>query len=173
MKTELKIVFTKSIVKIPIFSRLIMWWTNKPYSHVAREVIRHDWGAGYYQASEGNVNYEHESIFNTKHKIVAEYALLVDKELELEIRKSCWQECGKKYGMLQNLGIFLIDLGLISKNPWKEGRNCSELIYLKVLKKMCSKLNYNPDTIKPHEIEKIIKTHFKQNPNNTWELKGE
>lgn len=171
MKKSLKIVFTKSKKKFPLFSKLIMWWTNKPYSHVAREVIRQDWGAGYYQASEGNVNYEHESIFSKKHKIVKEYKLLVPKDLETEIRKACWQECGKKYGMLQNLGIALVDIGICKDTPWKDGRNCSELIYLKVLKNMIPELNYNPDTIKPHQIEDLIHQYFKQNSNGLWELK--
>ena len=168
---ELKIVFTKSKVRLPIFSKLIMWWTKKPYSHVAREVTRRNWGAGYYQASEGNVNYEHESVFYNKHELVREYTLIVDSLLELEIRKACWKECGKKYGMLQNVGIFLIDLGLIKDNPWKSGRNCSELIYLKVLKKMIPELNLNPDTIKPHEIEDIILNYFEKNQLDRWILK--
>ena len=159
---QLKIVFTKSKKKLPILSRLIMWWTRKPYSHVAREVIRRDWGAGYYQASEGNVNYEHESVFNRKHQIVKEYVLMVDQDLEMDIRKACWHDCGKKYGALQNIGIFLNDIGLCKDTPWKDGRNCSELIYIKVLKKMVPELDYNPDTIKPHHIEDIILEYFEE-----------
>ena len=157
---ELKIVFTKSKKKFPIGSWAIRWWTGQEYSHVAREVIRKDWGAGYYQASEGNVNYEHESVFFTKHKIVKEYTLMVSEELEMEIRKACWEDCGKKYGMMQNLGTALVDMGICKDTPWKDGRNCSELMYVKVFKKMIPELDYNPDTIKPHQIEEIISNHF-------------
>jgi hypothetical protein len=167
---ELKIVFTKSKKNLPIFSWLIMWWTKKPYSHVARQVIRRDWGAGYYQASEGNVNYEHESVFYKKHEIVAEYVVMVDPQLEMDIRRACWEDCGKKYGMWQNIGIFLVDIGLFKDTPWKDGRNCSELIYIKVLKKMVPELNRNPDTIKPHHIEDIIKDCFEEK-SGKWELK--
>lgn len=158
---ELKIVFTKSKKKFAILSKLIMWWTKQPYSHCAREVIRRDWGAGYYQASEGNVNYEHESVFNKKHEIIKEYTLMVDGELELDIRRACWEDCGKYYGTLQNVGIFLVDLGIFKDTPWKDGRNCSELLYLKIFKKLLPDLKYNPDTIKPHQIEKIILNYFK------------
>jgi len=157
---SLRLVFTKSIVKFPILSRGIMWWTDKPYSHVAREVIRRDWGAGYYQASEGNVNYEHANIFFKKHEVVKSYVLQVPAELEMSIRKACWEECGNAYGMMQNLGIFLVDIaakfGINMQNPWKKGRNCSELMYLKVLKPMFPELDYNPDVIKPHDIEEIL-----------------
>lgn len=159
---ELTIVFTKSKVKFPIMSRLIMWWTKKPYSHVARRVMRRDWGAGYYQASNGSVNYEHESVFYTKHEIVKEYTLMIDAELELAIRKACWEDCGKDYGIKQNIGIVLVDLNLTKDNIWKHGRNCSELIYLMVFKQLIPQLNYNPDTIKPHDIENIILKYFKE-----------
>ena len=171
MKTELKIVFTKSIVKFPFFSRAIMWWTGKPYSHVAREVKRRDWGSGYYQASEGNVNYEHENVFKKKHEIVKEFNLEVPKDLEMEIRRACWEECGNKYGMLQNLGIALVDMGICKDTPWKEGRNCSELMYVKIFKRMIPELDYNPDTVKPHEIEHIIYKYFYLNAHGLWCLK--
>ena len=171
-KTTLKLVFTRSIKPFPIMSKLIMWWTKKPYSHVAREIIRRDWGAGYYQASEGNVNYEHETVFSKKHKIIKSYTLEIDSELELNIRKHCWIDSGKKYGMMQNVGIFLIDIGLFKDNPWKEGRNCSELIYLKVLKKMIPSLDLNPDTVKPHHLEDLILEHFEKDENNRWHLKN-
>ena len=156
---ELKIVFTKSKKKIALFSRLLRWWTRKPYSHVAREVIRQDWGAGYYQASEGHVNYEHESVFHKKHEIVKSYTLMVDDHYEMSVRKACWEDCGKDYGVWQNVGIFLVDIGLLRDTPWKDGRNCSELIYLKVFHDLLP-LNYNPDTIKPHHLEDIILEYF-------------
>lgn len=162
MSQTLKLVFTKSKKKFPLFSRLIMWWTEKPYSHVAREVVRRDWGSGFYQASEGKVHYEFESIFYKKHEVVEEYTLLIDKELEMAVRRGCWHDCGKKYGFMQNVGIFLMDLGLFKDNPWKDGRNCSELIYLKVLKVMIPSLDYNPDTIKPHQLEGIINEYFEE-----------
>jgi hypothetical protein len=168
---ELQIVFTKSKKKMAIFSKLIMWWTKKPYSHVAKKVIRQDWGAGYYQASEGNVNYEHQLIFDTKHEIVKDFTLIIDTKLEMDIRKACWQECGNKYGMMQNIGIFLIDLGLLKKNPWKHGRNCSELLYVKVLKRILPHLDYNPDTIKPHHIEEIILECFEKQLDGRYTVK--
>lgn len=157
---DLKIVFTKSKLRFPVFSWAIMWWTKKTYSHVARHLTIRDWGVGYYHASEGKVNYEHESVFDKKHEIVKEYTLSIPEDLEIEIRKECWQDCGKKYGTKQNIGIFLVDLGLLKTNPWKEGRNCSELIYLRVFKNLIKGLRYKPDTIKPHHIEDIIHNNF-------------
>lgn len=111
-----------------------------------------------------------DKISQGKLQIVKEYKLLVDPNLEMEIRKACWHDCGKYYGMLQNIGIFLVDLGICKDTPWKSGRNCSELLYLKVFKQLITDLNYNPDTIKPHEIEEIILKYFK-NQEGHWVLK--
>lgn len=161
MKT-IEIVFTRSKKKFPIVSWLIMLWTWKPYSHVARGLEVQDWGKSYYQANEGKVNYEYHTSFNKKHKIVKIYRILVPEELDRNIRKACFQEAGANYGIMQNLGIMLVDIAALFgkkiNNPWKKGRNCSELLYLKVLKKMYPDLDYNPDTIKPHHIEEILTT---------------
>ena len=137
-----------------------MWWTGKNYSHVARSIEIRDWGQRYYQASEGKVNYEYEDYFMAKHHIVKKYELSISEDLDRDIKKACYKEAGNKYATMQNLGIVLVDIaaffGLKIKNPWKKGRNCSELIYTQVLKKMYPELAYNPDTIKPHQIDEIL-----------------
>lgn len=162
---ELEIVFTKSKKKFPIFSWLIRLWTWKSYSHVAKRHEVKDWGRAYFHANEGKVNYEYHTVFHKKHKIEKKYILSIPKELRQEINKSCFQEAGNKYATMQNLGIVLVDVcalfGKKIENPFRSGRNCSELIYTKVFLKMKPDLDYNPDTIKPHHIEEIINRDFK------------
>ena len=166
---ELKIVFTKSNKPFPIVSRLIMWWTGKPYSHVARAVQIRDWGYRFFHASEGKVNYEFEKYFLQKHEIVQEYKIAICEKSDKRIKHECYKEAGNIYGMMQNLGIFLVDLGLVKDTPWKKGRNCSELMYLEFLKVIIPELKYNPDTIKPHHIEDIILKYFKKH-DGKWYL---
>lgn len=162
---ELEIVFTKSKKCFPILSWLIRLWTWKPYSHVAKGHEVKDWGRAYFQASGKVVNYEYHTEFDKHHKIVKKYVLQVTKEMRTQINKECFQESGKQYGLLQNIGIVMVDIaGLFGKkvdNPFKKGRNCSELIYTVVLKELKPELDYNADTIKPHQIEEIINEHFK------------
>jgi|GEM_PF-2580931 len=158
---SIEIVFTKSKLFMPIGSWAIRLWTQKPYSHVAHAVEIRDWGKRYYQANEGKVNYEYEKFFLKKHKIVKKYIIHVPKELDIEVKKACYQEAGNSYALMQNLGIVILDIvsfftGNKLKNPWKKGKNCSEIVYEKVLKKLFLELNYNPDTIKPHHIEDIL-----------------
>ena len=169
---HIEIVFTRSKKKIKILSDLIIWYTKKPYSHVARGFNAFSGKVQmYYQASEGKVNYESKEVFDHKHEIVKKYILQIPKELYTEIGIACMQDSGKKYGVMQNLGIVLVDLGICKDTPWKDGRNCSELIYLKVFKNLIPSLQENPDTIKPQRIEEIIVEHFKETDNNVWELK--
>lgn len=160
MTRNLEIVFTKSKKKLAIVSKLIMLWTKKPYSHVARKLVVHGGIELYYQASGSQVNYECKEVFDTKHEIVLTRIIQIPSEIYMEIGNACLKEAGKPYGYMQNLGIALVDLcsffGVNIQNPWKKGLNCSELLYITVLKRMYPELNYNPNTIKPHHIDEII-----------------
>lgn len=167
---ELRVAFTKSKKKFPLMSKLIMWWTKKPYSHVARAVQIRDWGYRFFQASEGKVNYEYEEFFLKKHEIVREYRIALCEDSDRHIKYECYKEAGNSYGMMQNVGIFLVDLGLFKDTPWKEGRNCSELLYREFLNVIIPELDYNPDTIKPHHIEDIILEYFEEK-DDKWYLK--
>ena len=157
--TYVDIIFTKSKKFMPIFSWAIRAWTRKPYSHVVRhkEILGEKM---FYQASEGKVNYEHKKIFDKKHEVVRFYRIKVPKSLEREMGRACLQEAGQPYATMQNVGILIQDIlqffGISFKNPWKKGRNCSELLYVTVLKPMFPDLNLNPDSVKPHHIEQIL-----------------
>ena len=97
--------------------------------------------------------------------------------MDREITKRCYEEAGKIYATMQNVGIFITDVILDlfrikMKNPWTRGRNCSEILYSKCFKIMIPTLQYNENKIKPHEIEDIILEYFKQIESGHWVLKG-
>lgn len=168
---ELKIVLTKSKKFLPIISWCIRLYTQKRYSHCARGFIALDDIEMYYQASEGKVNYESGKAFHKKHEIVKEYRISITEEQSKSITRSCLNDAGVKYGLLQNIGIMYVDLmkffNIIVQNPWKSGKNCSEIVYANVLLLLFPDLDYNPDTIKPHHIEKIILERFEEK-NGVW-----
>lgn len=158
-----KIVFTKSKKKLPIGAWLIRLWTWKSYSHVALEVpIGFLKRPMYFQANEGKVNYEYGDHFDKEHQIVKRYRIKVSDPVYNFMKKERMMSAGENYGHLQNLGIVLTDIaklfGIKLKNPWKKGRNCSEIIYSKILLPMFPDLSYDPETIKPHHIERILKS---------------
>ena len=171
---ELNIIFTKSKKKLPIGSWAIRWWTKKPYSHVARKVILMGDIPMYYQANEYSVNYEHESVFNQKHLLIDSFCLEITDECSKNVSRACLEEAGKEYALKQNIGIVLVDIakrfGIRMKNPWKKGRNCSELIYTNVLKIMIPKLDYDENLIVPHQIEEIILKYFTKDDNGLYKI---
>jgi len=158
----LEIVFTKSKKKFPIIGWGIQLWTNKPYSHSAVKFNTSNYFGmnTFFQASDGMVNYMSETQFNKKHTVTSTKKVYVDSDVYREIRNSCHYEAGAKYGIMQNIGIVLVDIlsifGTKIDNPFKYGRNCSELIYIKIIVPMWGEQGYNPDTIKPHHIERIL-----------------
>jgi hypothetical protein len=175
---DLKIVFTKSKKFFPIMGWLIMLWTRKPYSHVARAIQIRDWGERFYHAAEGKVNYEYEKFFHKKNKVVKEYVLEIPESLDRAIKKQCYEQAGNKYGYIQNIGIVITDIYFKifrkkTENPWKKGVNCSEILYTECFKVMFSSLDYDPDKIKPHQIEEIILDKFKKDESTgKWVLKS-
>lgn len=174
---KLEIVFTRSRKKISFISKAIMWYMGTDYSHVARRAyIGKHMREMYYQSSEHKVNYEYKDVFHKKHEIIAEYNILIEDDLYSEVADMCLTQAGAVYATMQNLGIVWVDicsrLGFKVKNPWKKGRNCSELIYLAVLKKLIPDLDskYVADTINPRQIEDIIKANFKQSEDGIYRL---
>lgn len=161
---KIEIVFTKSKKKFPIGSWLIRLWTNKSYSHVARKFTIYNEIEMFYQASEGKVNYENQKAFFKKHEIVKSYSFEAPEEIHQNMAMACLRDTGTEYGFKQNVGIVLVDIlsffGKEIDNPWKKGRNCSELLYIHVIKPIWGDLGYNPDTIKPHHIEKILEENL-------------
>lgn len=165
MSRQIEIVFTKSKKKFPIFSWLIRLWTWKSYSHVARKMqIGFLDQPNYFQASEGQVNWEYHTHFDQKHEIVESISFPVTEQEYRLFNKTCWEQVGAKYGLKQNMGIVLCDIlslvGIKMSNPWKDGMNCSEVIYRTILKPKFGDLGYRPDKIKPHHIRRILKKYY-------------
>lgn len=157
---KITLVFTKSKKSFPIFSWLIRLWTWKSYSHIAYKIQIKDWKPVYYQASKYNVNCESEDIFLKQHHIVKTYEIDTNRANLIKINKICFEQLGICYGILQILGIAIVDvlklLGIKTKNPFRKGTSCSEVIYTNIIVPLFGEMGYNPDTIKPHHIEDLL-----------------
>ena len=92
---------------------------------------------------------------------------MLPEDVYKRVGRACVSEAGKPYGTIQNLGIILVDIakffGVKMSNPWKKGRNCSELLYSSVFKVLHPELDYDENTIKPHNIEEILEKYYKNN----------
>lgn len=159
---EIKIHFTKN-KKGKIFSKAIMWYDKSEFSHCAIEfrLKKLEEDVIYHSSLDSGVNFYSKSLFLEKNTIVHTYELEVSDEMYNLIMKQLIQSCGKKYAILQNFGILIVDfakkMGIKADNPWKFGYNCSELVYKHVLLNNYSNIDwYNPETIKPSEIKNIL-----------------
>ena len=147
-----------------IFSRLLQDYMNKPYSHCFIEYktkahLGDD--AIYHSSLSAGIGYASKTVFEEQNEIVGMYEVEVCDETYARIREELFKVCGRKYGLMQNLGIFAVDMlrniGIKVKNPFVKDENCSEMVYRHALKVIKPELEYDPDTISPKEIEDILK----------------
>ena len=170
--SKLKVVFTKSRKFMPLGSWFIRLFTWRAYSHVALEInMSFLEKPMYFHSNEGKVNYEYKDHFDREHEIVSEYEIKIDEKLYNEMKIKRLKHAGENYGTWQNFGIIIVDIlkffGIRATNPWKKGKNCSEIVYEVVFKKMHPDLDYDPNTIKPHHIEKILTTRYRETDKNS------
>lgn len=114
----------------------------------------------YHSSLSAGVGYMSQTIFEEDNTIVMMYELEVSDEVYKRIREALFKVCGRKYGLMQNVGILIVDLlrsrGIKIKNPFVKGENCSEMVYRHVLMELFPEHKYDPDTITPREVEDIL-----------------
>jgi len=160
---KLKIGFSKSRTN-KIFSVLLQKYMNKDYSHCFVEYdTPHLGGPSIYHSAVGSgVGFANKNVFLEDALITVEYEVELSDELYSEIRKQLFSVCGKKYGLMQNVGIALVDLcaffGKKIKNPFTKHKNCSELLYRYLIEIAYPEYRgmFDPDTITPADIEYIL-----------------
>jgi hypothetical protein len=162
MKT-FKIHFTRN-KQGAIFSKLLQWYEGIPVSHVSIEFDTPHLNQNfiYHSVIGSGVSFISITRFLNKNEIMESYEVSLDDETYNLMRNNLLDNCGEHYGMLQNIGIFIVDklkrLGIKSTNPFKDGQNCSELVYRDVIPYICKNYSgYSPDLIKPSQIRNILK----------------
>lgn len=152
-----RIGFSKN-TKGRIFSRLLMWYMSRDYSHT---YFRFDEKKVLHSEIENGVNYWSIEQFKEKNTITAEYSVQVPDTQYMELRESLNHHMGHKYAFWQNIGIILVDFlvkfGIKRRNPFRDGDNCSELVF-RCLKMIHPELKrkYKPNTVRPDHIEDIL-----------------
>lgn len=162
MKT-IKIHFTRN-KQGKIFSRLLQWYEGIPISHVAVELsTSKNLGQDFilHSVIGYGVSLLSKKRFLKDNEIMETYEIELSIENYINIRNAMLADCGEKYALMQNLGILIVDLmrrkGLPMSNPWKDGQNCSELIYRHIIPIFCKYVDlYDSDLVKPSEIRKIV-----------------
>jgi hypothetical protein len=158
--------FSKSRKKFPIGS-----WTIRLYqgfSAFSHCYIRLKMDNAYYEsdkllhASEGKVQAMSGTQFDKRHCVVEEFTIHVPDWLYVEVVKELHEASGDDYSILQNLGIFVVDVarifGIKMHNPWISGWNCSEFVAVVLLQILPDEFaGIDPNTITPKQVNRILK----------------
>ena len=159
----LKIGFSKN-KNDAIFSVLLQKWMKKEYSHCFIQYdVKRIFGdnAIYHSSLSSGIGYASKLVFEEANIIVAMYELEMSDEIYEQVRKELFKVCGRKYGMIQNIGIYFVDMlrknGINVANPFTKDENCSEMVYRHALKVIDPTLDFDPNMITPKEIEEILK----------------
>jgi len=165
---QIVIGFSKSNKKLALGSDIIRWYMGTKYSHIYVRIPKEQTNSisdTIYHASAGMVHGMSKTQFDKKHVVIEEFVLEVDTETYNHILLESQELCGADYGLLQNLGIVLVQLlkeaGLTINNPFISGWNCSEfvaiillLIHYDVFKEL------KPNICTPKDIYLILKAKF-------------
>lgn len=149
-----------------IFSRLLQWYQGLNISHVLVEYDTPHLGTNmvYHSVIGNGVSFMTKERFLEKNTITETFIILLEEDVYKKIRNKLTLECGEHYGILQNLGIPIVDFmknvfKLKIQNPFKSGSNCSELIYEHVINNIFSEIeDISINTVKPIDIRNILLT---------------
>lgn len=163
---KIQIGFSKSR-QDKIFSVILQKYLGTDFSHTF--VIyntKHHMGDDsiYHSAAGSGVGFMAKQVFEENNIIVSVYEIEVEDDVYVEIRKELFYNCGRKYGLIQNLGIVIVDFAkqvfkMKIQNPFRKDQNCSELVHRDVISIAFPEIakEYDPDTISPKEVEDIMK----------------
>ena len=152
------------MVKLPIFSWLIMLyqWTRFSHTYVVFQTSNILNDDTVFQSSKGMVNAMSYTVFKKENFPIDEYIFEISTDTYNTILNELHGTMGTKYGTMQNVGILYVDFmklfGKRVRNPWKKGYNCSELVYIHVLRHLYPDLDEDPDLITPEDVYNIVKS---------------
>jgi len=140
----------------PIASWLVRWYQKTEYSHVFlkfssetlnREII--------YEAVGQGIRFVGNNEWKVYAKEIKSYTIDVQRCNYITIMQYCIDHAGMEYGYLQNIGIVLADWLGLKKNPFKSGKNCSELL-ADILRVEGYFLDKEVNLITPKDIDELL-----------------
>lgn len=156
--------FSMSKKKFPIGSWIIRIYQWTRFSHVYIRVSqRHLPSDTILHASEGKVQKMSGTQFDLRHEVVYEFSYEISNKTFLDLMRESHEISGDDYSVLQNVGIIFVDFlrifGIIIRNPFRKGWNCSEYAFTLAKHALKSnKLNnIDPNTVTPKQLFKILK----------------
>jgi uncharacterized protein YycO len=153
MKMEtITIGFSKSKKKFAIISYLIRLYMQTPYSHVYIKFYSKSLDKILiYEAVGSGVRFIGSKMWDKYSKEIVSYKIQISQEEKIKLLSWCVDNAGCNYGFMQNLGILIAKIFKLKNNPFKKGKNCSELVG-EFLSNIGYKFDKNLNLLTPKDI---------------------
>lgn len=144
-------------ITFPIGSWLIRAFQRTSYSHTYVRFYSENLNRTlvYEAVGSGGVRFVGYKEWSKKAEELHSFTLNVKKCNSVTMMQDFVDYCGVEYGHLQNLGIFLASVFGWKSNPWKKGKNCSEIVG-KFLKAEGYKIDKPLDLLTPKDVYEIL-----------------
>jgi hypothetical protein len=155
--------FSKSRAKFPIFSWAIRLFEGTRYSHV---FLRWTSGAGpeiVYEASGSRIRLINSRYFDEIAETLHTYDFKIGRDDYRKLINFVMTNAGTEYGMKQVLGIALVKIFNLKKNPFSDGRAsqvCSETIAYFLEEVMKYDIKFDKDIAGPKAIKRFLDHNF-------------
>jgi len=155
MKT-ISIGFSKSAKKFAIGSMAIRAYMQTDYSHVyikfySKSIDR----ILVYEAVGSGVRFIGQEKWKSHAKEMHSYDIEISDESYTKLMQYCVDNAGESYAFCQNLGVVIAKVFKLSKNPFQEGQNCSEVAG-EILKLENFSISEDMNLITPKDIKRIL-----------------
>jgi len=155
MKT-ITIGFSKSKKKFAIGSYAIRTYYGTEYSHVYIKFKSESLDRVLiYEAVGGGLRFIGTKVWESHAVEVASFDIEVSQPSHIKLMQYCIDNAGVEYGTAQNIGIFACDLLGTKTNPFKKGKNCSEVVG-EVLKLEGYVIDKDINLVTPRDIYKVL-----------------
>jgi len=162
MNEKVVIGFSRPKNKIfPLFSWLVrLFQGGTKYSHVYVK-----WHSSYtnrdiiYEASGTSVRFVGGRLFNERVHITDEFDIEITKETKRKIVQFCVDNAGIPYGCKQILGIALVKLFKLKRNPFRDGKEsqvCAEAVGYILREKLGFDIQKDLDTADVKDIYNLV-----------------
>jgi len=162
---DISIEFTTPRGKIlPIFSWLIRVVQGTPYSHVLLRWTNSTGVDIVYEASGQMLKFLGPEATKNRYTIHKRYKTELTREQYKELIKLCMTNAGLDYGVKQILGICLVYLFKLKKNPFADGRKsqvCSEIVGRFLEQVLGWQLDLDLDIAGPKQIDDYLSSKLK------------
>lgn len=156
---------TRKAKPFPILSYIIKLVEQTEYSHVRLSWVNSTGIPVVYEASGHNIKFvgpiaDHESVI-----VIKSYRLSLTPEQYRGLIKLCMTYAGLDYGLKQLLGIFLVKLFKLKRNPLSRGTRsqvCSEVVGRFLEEVMGYNTGLDLDIAGPRDIEQYLKQANKE-----------